>query len=208
MTVPPEPGTAAGNAAPGQELAGYEVLVCVCGGIAAYKVAALVSELVQAGCGVNVAMTRAARKFIGAMTFRALTGRPVYTSLWRTDDAADIKHLSLTEAADLVVVAPATANILGKLAGGLADDLVSSLLLGAASPVLLAPAMNTRMWQHPAVQRNVAWLREAGFHFVGPDDGWLACRAVGPGRMSEAGAILDQARRLLCERPPKRQPRG
>jgi phosphopantothenoylcysteine decarboxylase/phosphopantothenate--cysteine ligase len=179
------------------------VLVAVCGGIAAYKTAALVSELVQAGAGVSVAMTRHARRFIGPTTFRALTGRPVFTSMWATAESAEIRHLAATEAADLIVVAPATANLLGKLAGGIADDLVSSLLLGADSPVLLAPAMNTRMWQHPAVQRNVAFLREAGFLFVGPAAGWLACRQIGPGRMSEPAELLAAVRAQLLQRPPK-----
>jgi len=111
------------------------VLVCVTGGIAAYKTAALVSELVQQGCGVTVAMTRHATRFVGPVTFRALTGRPVLTSLWRESDDAGMHHLAISERADLMVVAPATANIIGKLAGGLADDLVTTMLLGAACPV-------------------------------------------------------------------------
>lgn len=178
-------------------LSGYEVLVCVTGGIAAYKTAALVSALVQQGVGVTVAMTRNARRFVGPVTFEALTGRPVATSMWRRRPAADIQHLTLSESADLVVVAPATANILGKLAGGIADDLVSTLLLGADCPVMLAPAMNARMWQHPATQRNVAWLRENGYTLVGPEEGWQACRAVGPGRMSEPETLLAEIRKQL-----------
>lgn len=150
----------------------------------------LVSQLVQRGHGVTVAMTREARRFVGATTFQALSGRPVHVRLWPAADSGRIEHLHLSEAADLAIVAPATANILGKLAGGIADDLVSSLLLGAACPVLLAPAMNTRMWQHAAVQRNVAFLRASGYETIGPDDGWQACRAVGPGRMSEPEALL------------------
>src|SRR5262245_59915588 len=105
-------------------------------------------------------MTRAARRFVGPVTFQALTGRQAYTSIWPEDSAGEIQHLKLSETADLVVVAPATADIIGKLAGGLADDLVSSLLLGAACSVMLAPAMNTKMWRHPALQRNVAFLRD------------------------------------------------
>lgn len=182
-------------------LEGYELLVCVTGGIAAFKVAALVSTLVQQGCGVRVAMTRAASRFVGPVTFQALSGRPVQTSLWRSE--GDIPHLRLTEVADLALVAPATANTIGKLAGGLADDLVGSLLLGAACPVMLAPAMNERMWTHPAVQRNVAFLREHGFLFVGPEEGWQACRAVGPGRMSEPETILQAIREHLLVRPPR-----
>lgn len=185
-------------------LAGYEVLLCVCGGIAAYKTATVASGLVQEGCGVTVAMTRNGRRFVSETTFRALTGRPVFTSMWRGADPARMQHLSLTEAADLVVVAPATANIIGKLAGGIADDLVSTLLLAAASPVMLAPAMNARMWRHPAVQRNVQFLREAGFILVGPEEGWLACGEVGPGRMSEPETLLAAIREQLRRQPPKR----
>ena len=185
----------------------YQVLLCVCGGIAAYKTATVVSRLVQQGCGVTVAMTRHARRFVGPTTFRALSGRPVLTSMWHGDDPAALTHLRPSESADLLVVAPATANIIGKLAGGIADDLVSSLLLGAACPVLLAPAMNTRMWQHPAVQRNVAFLRDSGFILVGPETGWLACGTAGPGRMTEpdvlTAAISEQ---LLCQTPKSRPP--
>jgi phosphopantothenoylcysteine decarboxylase/phosphopantothenate--cysteine ligase len=189
--------------APRSSLRGREILVCVTGGIAAYKTAALVSSLVQAGCGVSVALTRNARRFVGACTFQALTGRPVLTSLWRGPDPSAMEHLRPTERADLLVVAPATANIIGKLAGGIADDLVSTLLLGAACPLLLAPAMNTRMWLHPAVQRNVAFLRDAGVHFIGPAAGWLACGDVGPGRMSESAELLAEIVKRLA-RPPRR----
>jgi phosphopantothenoylcysteine synthetase/decarboxylase len=152
-------------------LAGFEVLVCVTGGIAAYKTVALVSSLVQDGCGMTVAMTRSARRFVGPTTFRALTSRPVLTDLWRPTDSGNIAHLEPGAGADLIVVAPATANIIGKLAGGIADDLVSTLLLGAGCSVLLAPAMNVRMWRHPAVQRNIGFLREHGFLLVGPEEG-------------------------------------
>jgi phosphopantothenoylcysteine decarboxylase len=193
----------ASDRSPNPPLGGYEVLVCVSGGIAAYKTAALVSKLVQDGCGVTVALTRNARRFVGATTFRALSGRPVLTTLWPARDAGDMLHLDPSETADLLVVAPATANIIGKLAGGIADDLVSTLLLGAACPVLLAPAMNVRMWQHPAVQRNTGFLREHGFLLVGPEEGWLACGAVGPGRMSEPEELLDAIRKQLQSRSPR-----
>ncbi len=183
-------------APPADALADREVLVCVCGGIAAYKTAALVSMLVQRGGRVTVAMTRAARRFVGRTTFEALSGRPVATSLWR--GGGSVPHIALGQSADLIVVAPATANILGKLAGGIADDLVSTLLLGAEAPVLLAPAMNARMWRHPAVQRNVAFLRDAGYAFTGPEEGWQACRAVGPGRMAEPQTICAQILKMLA----------
>ncbi len=184
-------------------LQGYEVLVCVSGGIAAYKTAALVSKLVQDGCGVTVAMTRHARRFVGSLTFQALTGRPVLLSQWHTVDPGAMEHLRPSQTADLLVVAPATANIIGKLAGGIADDLVSTLLLGADCPVLLAPAMNTRMWQHPAVQRNVTFLHEHGFLLVGPQEGWLACGDVGPGRMSEPDTLFAAIRAQLPKSPPR-----
>jgi len=193
----------AANMPAARELSGYELLVCVTGGIAAFKVAQLVSQLVQAGCGVTVAMTRHARHFVGPTTFRALTGRPVLTSLWPADESDAMPHLRPTEVADLVLVAPATANILGKLAHGIADDLVSTLLLAADGPVLLAPAMNARMWRHPAVQRNVAFLREHGYLLVGPQEGWLACGEVGPGRMSEPEELLAAVRSELLRRPPR-----
>ena len=189
--APPDPHT--GRSLP----PGSELLVCVSGGIAAYKTATLVSMLVQDGCGVTVAMTRNARRFVGPITFQALSGRPVVTSPWRASGSGDIQHLRLGETADLILVAPATANIIGKLAGGIADDLVSTLLLGAPCPVILAPAMNTRMWQHPAVQGNVARLRESGFELVGPEEGWQACGTVGPGRMSEPETLFATVREHL-----------
>ncbi len=187
----------------GAALRGYEVLVCVSGGIAAYKTAALVSQLVQRGAGVTVAMTRSARRLVGPPTFRALTGRPVLTSLWGRHDPQIFQHLQPTENADLILVAPATANILGKLAQGIADDLVSTLLIAADSPVMVAPAMNCRMWRHPAVQRNVARLREDGVLFVGPEEGRLACDDVGPGRMSEPETLLEAVAAQLRTHRPK-----
>ncbi len=181
----------------------YRVTVCVTGGIAAYKTAVLVSSLVQSGCAVHVAMTRSAQRFVGRTTFRALSGNAVHTNLWKPTAAGEITHLQLSEISDLVVVAPATANILGKLAGGIADDLVSTLLLGVGCPVLLAPAMNVRMWSHPAVKQNVRFLEENGFLFVGPETGWQACRAVGPGRMSEPEDLFEAVSRQLLTAPPR-----
>jgi phosphopantothenoylcysteine decarboxylase/phosphopantothenate--cysteine ligase len=185
------------------DLSGYEVLVCVCGGIAAYKVCEVVSKLVQRGCGVTVAMTRAARKFVGPTTFQALTGRRVLTGLWSAADPDDVQHIALTGAADLVLIAPATANIIGKIASGIADDVVTTLVISAASPVVLAPAMNDRMWANPIVQSNVAALKQHGFTLVGPGEGWLACRSMGPGRMAEPGEILEPVAAKLKSQPPK-----
>ena len=186
------------------DLTGYEVLVGVCGGIAAYKVCEVVSSLVQRGAAVTVAMTRSARRFVGPVTFQALTGRRVLTSLWHGRDVADIQHVTLTDAADLMLIAPATANIIGKMACGIADDLVSTLVIGAASPVVLAPAMNDRMWANPIVQRNVATLTEQGYKFIGPGEGWLACGRVGPGRMAEAEEIVSVVIPMLEANPAKR----
>jgi len=185
------------------DLVGYEVLVAVCGGIAAYKVCEVVSRLVQRGVGVTVAMTRSARKFVGPMTFQALTGRRVLTGLWNSDEPADVQHIALTAAADLVLVAPATANILGKIASGIADDVVTTLVISAASPVVLAPAMNERMWANPVVQENVAKLQRHGYSLVRPGEGWLACRSIGPGRMGEPQDILQAMISVLRSQPPK-----
>jgi len=187
-----------------RDLADYEVLLAVCGGIAAYKSAAVVSKLVQRGAGVSVAMTRAGQRFVTPLTFQTLSGRRVSTDLWEAEETWDPQHLSLTERADLILVAPATANIIGKMAGGLADDLVSSLLLAAAGPILLAPAMNTRMWENPIVQDNLRKLEEHGVRFVPPGEGWLACRTVGSGRMAEPEEIVAIVEALLKKRPPRR----
>lgn len=191
------------GSAPPRDLAGYEVVVGVGGGIAAYKVCTLVSRLVQRGCGVTVAMTENAVRFVGPLTFQALSARPVFTTLWEIPGYSDQQHIRLTETADLFVVAPATANLIGKFACGIADDLVSTLMLSRDCPALLAPAMNTRMWNNPIVQRNLTTLREADLSFVDPEEGWLACRAVGAGRMAEAETILTQVANLLTVTPPR-----
>jgi phosphopantothenoylcysteine decarboxylase/phosphopantothenate--cysteine ligase len=175
----------------------HELIIGVSGGIAAYKTAALVSSLVQAGHGVSVVMSRAARKFIGPATFRALTGRPV------VDDTFDRHyplgaHIELAEKADLMCVAPASADLLAKAAHGLADDVLSTLLLSFDGPVLLAAAMNTAMWEKSSVQRNLKSLREDGFHFVGPQAGWQSCRRSGMGRMAEPAEIQAAIERLLA----------
>ena len=176
-----------------------DVLLCVTGGIAAYKSADLASKLVQAGAGVTVAMTESACRLIQPLTFQALTHRPVYTRLWLEPGACEIEHVALTEKADLMVVAPATANILAKFAVGIADDLVSTLGLSAcgACGILVAPAMNHRMWNAPATQANVKTLRDRGVQFVGPDEGNLACGSKGAGRMAEPADILQRILELL-----------
>ena len=183
-------------------LAGREILLAVTGGIAAYKCADLASKLVQRGAGVTVAMTEAAQRFVGPATFQALTRRNVYTSLWTAGEDYSSQHISLTERAELMIVAPATANTLAKLACGLADDLVSTLALSAwgECDLLIAPAMNTRMYEHPATQANLETLRQRGVEIVGPAAGMLACGTVGPGRMIEPADILDATTRMLTRR--------
>ncbi len=169
---------------------GYRVLLCVCGGIAAYKAAELVRRLRDAGADVQVAMTENAQRFVGAQTFQALSHRAVRSSLWDAQAEAGMGHLELAEWAQQVVVAPATANTLAKLAHGLADDLVSTLCLASEAPILIAPAMNHRMWRHPATQANVAALLARGVRMVGPEDGPLAEGESGPGRMAEPEQIV------------------
>ena len=179
-----------------------EIIVGVTGGIAAYKTAALVSELVQSGLGVTVVMTRCAQKFVGASTFRALTGRRVATRSFESDDHPLGPHIELARQAELLCVAPATANFLAKAAHGIADDLLSTMLLSFTGPVVLAPAMNKEMWTKPAVERNVAQLGEDGLHLVGPADGWQSCRERGVGRMAEPPEIAAAIRALLNQLAP------
>lgn len=170
-------------------LAGREIVVGVSGGIAAFKAAALTSSLVQQGAGVTAVLTRNARKFIGAATFAALTGRPVATRGFDPSAHPLGAHIELAARADCVVVAPASADFLAKMAQGAADDLLSTLLLCAECPVIVAPAMNAAMWQKPAVQRNVAQVAADGVHIVPPGSGWLSCRQSGVGRMAEPTEI-------------------
>ncbi len=177
-------------------LSGRKVLLGVTGGIAAYKCATLVSRLVQGGAAVRVVMTPAATRFITPLTMQSLSGARVLTSPWESDDSPQSQHIDLARWCDLMVIAPATADILAKLAAGMADDLVclSALALPRAPkvvPVLLAPAMNADMWANPLVQRNLAVLRDTlGWRTVGPDEGWQACRTSGGGRMAQPEAIL------------------
>jgi phosphopantothenoylcysteine decarboxylase/phosphopantothenate--cysteine ligase len=180
-------------------LKGREVIVAVCGGIAAYKVADVVSKLAQLGAGVTVVMTAGAQKFVTPLTFEALSGRRVRTSTFDLVETSDPQHIGLTERADLMLVAPATNNIIAKVAHNLCDDLVSLMVCAAACPVVFAPAMNNRMWDHPIAQENFAKLAGLGYRFIGPEPGWLACRNVGVGRMSEPAKIVDEITRMLTE---------
>ena len=180
--------TAASGAAKG--LAGRRVLLCVTGGIAAYKAVEVARRLGDAGAEVQVAMTEAATRFVGAQTFQAVTHRPVRTSLWDASAEAAMGHLELAGWAQQVVVAPATADTIAKLAHGFADDLGNTLCLATEAPIAIAPAMNHRMWLHPATQANVATLRSRGVQVIGPDDGPLAEGESGPGRLGEPDAIV------------------
>jgi phosphopantothenoylcysteine decarboxylase/phosphopantothenate--cysteine ligase len=164
----------------------------VCGGVAAYKAAELVRALQQHGCEVRVAMTRAAEEFVRPLTFSSLTGRKVLTSLWDEKQAdSEIEHIAEAQWVDVVVIAPATAHFLAKMAHGLADDFLSTMLLATTAPVVVAPAMNVNMWNHPATRTNVTTLRERGVRFVDPGAGYLACGMVGSGRLAEVSAIAD-----------------
>ncbi len=180
------------------------VLVGLTGGIACYKTATLVSRLVQRGHDVRVIMTDAATRFIAPLTLQSLSGHAVLTSIWDHDDNPDSQHVGLARWADLFIIAPATADCLAKIAHGLTPDLVTltaNALPGGSggTPLLIAPAMNADMWDHPATQRNVAWLTEnlTNLQWIGPDEGWQACRTLGKGRMSEPDAILDAAIKIL-----------
>jgi phosphopantothenoylcysteine decarboxylase/phosphopantothenate--cysteine ligase len=176
------------------------VLLGVTGGIACYKAAALASRLVQSDIRLTVMMTEAATRFITPLTFQSLSGRPVYTSLWQSATHPDAEHVGLARDAQLVVIAPATANIIAKIAHGICDDLVSTVMcaIPTSTPVLIAPAMNHEMWTNPITQNNAEQLKAlANYHFVGPETGWQACRTDGTGRMSEPQAIAERAMQLL-----------
>lgn len=175
---------------PAGTLSGQHVLLCVCGGIAAYKAADLVRRLRDAGAEVRVAMTGNAQHFVGAATFQALSGEPVRTSLWDEAAEAAMGHIELARWADRIVVAPATANTLAKLAHGFADDLVSTLCLASDAALFVAPAMNRLMWAHPATQANMATLRDRGVAVLGPGTGGQACGETGEGRLMEPVDIV------------------
>ena len=183
-------------------LAGREIVVAVGGGIAAYKAAALTSSLVQRQAGVTALLTVNARRFIRVATFAALTGRPVATRSFDPGRFPLGAHIELAQRADLIVVAPATADVLAKAAQGIADDLLSTLLLCAECPVLLAPAMNAAMWAKPAVQRNVEQLVQDGMTIIPPEEGWLSCRQSGSGRMAEPGTIATAIEATLAPSDP------
>ena len=176
-----------------------EILIGVTGGIAAYKVADLTSKLVQSGAQVTVVMTKAAGNFIGETTFQALTGRPVYSKIFDPVEHFQGEHIGLARRADLYLIAPATANTIARMANGMADDLVSTLALTVTCPIMVAPAMNTEMWNKPSVQRNIEQIRADGVLLIEPGDGWLSCGQVGAGRMAEPQEILSRIEKQLSK---------
>jgi phosphopantothenoylcysteine synthetase/decarboxylase len=176
------------------------ILLGVTGGIAAYKAVDLASKLTGAGAHVRTALTANACQLVAPKSFEAVTGAPVFTSLWSDPQGHQMSHIALADWARIVVVAPATANIIAKVANGICDDLLSTVLCTCwATPTLFAPAMNTRMWENPAVQRNIAALRDMGVQMIGPTAGLLACGAEGMGRMAEPQEILSDIETLGSE---------
>jgi len=173
------------------------VALGVSGGIAAYKAVEVLRGLQKAGCLVRVAMTRRACEFVQPLTFRALSGAHVVVDDYAPDNPDPIAHITFSQSADLLIVAPATANIIAKFANGVADDFLTSTYLACNAPVLIAPAMNTTMWEHPATQRNLNRLRADGVHIMEPDAGEMACGTIGPGRLSEPDRIVAAALELL-----------
>jgi len=169
----------------------------VCGGIAAYKAVEVLRGLQRAGCVVRVAMTKRACEFVQPLTFRALSGSHVIVDDYAPDNPDPIAHITFSQTVDLLIVAPATANVIAKFANGVADDFLSSTYLACTAPVLIAPAMNTTMLEHPATQRNLERLRGDGVHFVEPDAGEMACGTIGPGRLSEPERIVAAAIEIL-----------
>ena len=178
-------------------LAGKKIVLGVTGGIAAYKSAELVRELVRAKAQVWVIMTRNAREFVTPLTFQTLSGNPVSTDLFNLLGESEIGHISLADRADILVIVPATANIIGKIAGGIADDLLSTVVSATRAPVLLAPAMNVHMWENPICRDNIHKLRARGYHFIDPEAGELACGYEGKGRLAEIPAVVEEIRFVL-----------
>ncbi len=182
------------------------ILLGVTGGIAAYKAVDLASKLTAAGAGIRTVMTASACQLVGPKSFEAVTHAPIYTSLWSDPEGHEVAHICLADWAQVVVVAPATANILGKVAHGICDDLLSTTLCTCwATPMLFAPAMNTRMWENPGVQRNLETLRGMGIRMIGPVAGRLACGTEGMGRMAEPQEILAAIEILAAEKQVREQ---
>src|SRR4051812_40748806 len=176
---------------------GRKILLIVGGGIAAYKACELIRLIRKAGGGVRCVLTAGGAQFITPMTLAALSEQPVHTSLWDLKDEAEMGHIQLSREADLVVICPATADLLAKMAAGIADDLATTLLLATDKKALAAPAMNVRMWRHEATKRNIARLRADGVTVLEPDEGEMACGEYGPGRLPEPEAIVAEVMKRL-----------
>jgi phosphopantothenoylcysteine decarboxylase/phosphopantothenate--cysteine ligase len=176
-----------------------KVLLCVSGGIAAYKAVQLTSKLTQNGFDVKVMMTGNATKFVMPLSFQAISRNDVYTDTFDEKDPAKIAHIDLADWPDVIIIAPATANIIGKLANGIADDMVSTTLLATEKPVFIAPAMNVHMYNHPVVQENIARLKSFGYHFIEPSEGYLACGYVGKGRLEEPEIIVEHVKTFFVQ---------
>ena len=183
---------------------GKRILLIVGGGIAAYKSLELVRRLKERGASVRAILTKGGAEFVTPLSLSVLTEEKAFTDLFDLKDEAEIGHIRLSREADLIVVAPATADLLAKMAHGLADDLATAVLLATDKQVLAAPAMNVRMWEHPATRRNLATLKSDGTQFVGPDEGEMACGEYGLGRMAEPQAILETIESLLGEQRQRR----
>ena len=181
-------------------LAGKEIVLGVTGGIAAYKACEIIRELKSEGANVTTILTASGSQFITPLTLQTLSKNPVVMDLWNLISESEIGHISLAQRAHLLLIAPATGNILGKIRGGIADDMLSTVVMATAAPVVLAPAMNTQMYASAAVRENVAVLRSRGFLFVEPDEGELACGTVGPGRLAAVGKIVEMVRIVLAEK--------
>ena len=185
-------------------LENLNILLGVAGGVAAYKAVDLASKLTARGVRVSTVMTEAACRLVGAKSFEAVTRSAVYTTMWNRSEKYEISHIALVDSADVIVVAPATANIIGKIAGGICDDLLSTVLCACwprieSGAALLAPAMNDKMWANPVVQNNIKTVKELGFELIGPVEGRLACGAEGLGRMSEPQDITEVIERIASK---------
>jgi phosphopantothenoylcysteine decarboxylase/phosphopantothenate--cysteine ligase len=181
----------------GSTFKGVNIVLGVTGCIAAYKACELVSRFTQAGAVVRVIMTVAAGEFVKPLSFRTLSGQPVFTGMFTSPGEYDPAHVSLADWARIVVIAPATANIIGKIAHGIADDLLSCTVMATKAPVLIAPAMNVHMWENAVVQENISKLRQYGYRFVDPEDGYLACGYRGKGRLASSGRIIEETRSMI-----------
>jgi len=181
-------------------LSGKEIILGVTGGIAAYKACEIIRELKKEGANVHTILTAAGAQFITPLTLQTLSKNPVVMDLFNLISESDIGHISLAQRAHLLLIAPATANILGKIRGGIADDMLSTVVMATTAPVVAAPAMNTQMYASAAVRENIEVLRSRGFLFVEPDEGELACGTVGPGRLASVGKIVEMARIVLAEK--------